>query len=130
MNLVADRMNVRSKINAPRERVWEILTDTLLWPEWGPSVSAVDSPERWIRSGLSGRVKTALGFWVPFEITDFKAPVFWHWRIAGIPATGHRLRKLDSDHCSLIFEIPYGAFPYAAVCRRAARRIARLAEQD
>lgn len=123
-------MNVTRKIDAPCERVWEILTDTRLWPRWGPSVIAVDASERWIKGGLTGRVKTALGFWVPFEITKFEPPVYWHWKVAGIPATGHRLRRLEAGCCELVFEIPYGAFPYAVVCRQAAGRIARLAEQN
>ena len=121
-------MDVATEINAPCAQVWEILIDTRLWPEWGPSVRAVDCPGRWIEGGLSGRIKTAFGLWVPFEITDFEAPVYWHWKVAGIAATGHRLREVAPDRCELVFEIPYGAFPYAAVCRRAAGRIARLAE--
>ncbi len=120
-------MHVVKHIDAPVETVWTILIDTQLWPVWGPTVAAVDCPQRWISSGVKGRVKTALGFWLPFEITAFEEPVYWHWKVGGIPATGHRLIKVSPHSCQLIFEIPFNAFPYAIICRRAAENIARLA---
>ncbi len=120
-------MQVNKKIDAPLERVWEILTDTRQWPAWGPSVLRVDSPQRYICSGLQGRLKTAVGIWVSFEITNCEAPVFWDWKVAGFAATGHRLKKLNKNSCELNFELPFAAFPYALICRQAANRIARLA---
>ena len=120
-------MQVNKKIDAPLERVWEILTDTRQWPAWGPSVLGVDSPQRYICSGLQGRLKTAVGIWVSFEITNCEAPVFWDWKVAGFAATGHRLKKLNENSCELNFELPFAAFPYALICRQAANRIARLA---
>jgi hypothetical protein len=123
-------MHVAKMVDAPTDTVWKILIDTSLWPEWGPSISQVDFPERWIQKGVKGRVKTAIGIWVPFEITAFEAPVYWCWKVGGIPATGHRLKPQDPSHCKLIFEIPYGFFPYALICRRAAENIARLATRN
>ncbi len=120
-------MQVVKVINAPVERVWDILTDTRQWPVWGPSVRRVESPQRYIDSGLQGRLKTAVGVWVTFEITHCEAPVSWSWKVAGVAATGHRLKKLSENSCELIFELPFLAFPYALVCRKAASRIARLA---
>ena len=120
-------MQVVKRINAPLERVWEILTDTRQWSTWGPSVCQVDSPQRFICSGLQGRLKTAVGIWVTFEISYFEAPISWGWKVAGFTATGHRLKKLDENSCELIFELPFTAFPYALICRQAANRIARLA---
>lgn len=120
-------MQVNKTINAPLERVWELLTDTWQWPTWGPSVSRVDCPQRYIHSGLQGRLRTAVGIWVSFEITSCEAPVFWNWKVAGVAATGHRLKKLTDCSCELIFELPFVAFPYALICRQAANRIARLA---
>jgi len=120
-------MQVSKKIDAPLERVWEILTDTRQWPAWGPSVLHVDSPQRYICFGLQGRLKTAVGIWVSFEITNCEASVFWDWKVAGFAATGHRLNKLNENSCELIFELPFTAFPYALICRQAANRIARLA---
>ena len=120
-------MQVIKIINAPLERVWDILTDTRQWPAWGPSVRRVDCPQRYICSGLQGRLKTTVGVWVRFEITRCEAPVFWDWKVAGVAATGHRLKKLTENSCELIFELPFTVFPYALICRLAANRIARLA---
>jgi len=122
-------MQVVRTINAPLDKVWEILTDTRQWPIWGPSVCHVDSPKRYIYSGLQGRLKTIVGVWVTFEITNCEAPFFWDWKVAGFTATGHRLRKLNENKCELIFELPFAVFPYALICRQAANRIACLALQ-
>ncbi|MFZ4859424.1 MAG: hypothetical protein ACOYL3_23860 [Desulfuromonadaceae bacterium] len=42
---------------------WELLTDTTRWPQWGPSVSGVDSAEQYIGPGSSGRVQAIIGVW-------------------------------------------------------------------
>jgi len=121
-------MKVTRVINASAERVWEILTDTRLWPVWGPSVQAVDCAHRHISAGVSGRIKTAIGLWADFKITEYQPQSYWGWKVAGVPATGHRLRRVSAASCELIFEMPFVAFPYALICRQAANRIARLAE--
>ena len=119
-------MHVSQLIEASSESVWQILIDTQLWPAWGPSVVAVDCPVRFITPAVKGRVRTALGIWLPFEITRYKELEYWHWKVAGVPATGHRLQSLGADLCKLGFEIPYGLLPYKIVCRRALQNIARL----
>lgn len=121
-------MQVRHVIGASQQQVWNILIDTHQWPVWGPSVRAVQSPRRYIDDGLKGRLQTTLGFWVPFEITDFEPLNFWNWKVAGISVTGHRLKTIDENHCELIFEMPVVAFPYAFICRQAARHIGCLAQ--
>lgn len=121
-------MQVRLVISASQQLVWNILVDTRQWPVWGPSVRAVKSPRRYIDAGLKGRLQTIFGFWVPFEITDFEPLIFWNWKVAGIPATGHRLTKIDENHCELIFEVPIAAYPYGLICRQAAQHIGRLAQ--
>lgn len=122
-------MNIATEILAPVEDVWTLLIDTQRWPEWGPTVRAVESPERFIRLGTKGWVRTPLGFWVPFEITEFEPLRQWRWRVVGVPATGHRVEALGDGRTRLVFELPAIAFPYAAVCRIAGLRIARMAEQ-
>ncbi len=119
-------MEVAVDIDAPAEVVWNLLVDTERWPEWGPSVLAVDCSERLIKAGTVGRLRTPLGIWVPFVITDFDPPHQWHWRVAGVPATGHRIESLDTERTRLVFELSAFAFPYATVCRLAGRRIAHL----
>ncbi len=42
-------------------------------------------------------------------------------------ATGHRVERLGTERCRVVFEVPFWAAPHAVVCRPALRRIARLA---
>jgi uncharacterized protein YndB with AHSA1/START domain len=114
------------QIQAPAAVVWRVLTDVTLWPRWGPSVSAVESADRHIISGSTGRIRTSLGIWLPFEVTHMVPGQSWRWRVGGVPATGHRVHAVDEVRCQLVFEIPAWAAPYALVCRVAAGRIARI----
>jgi uncharacterized protein YndB with AHSA1/START domain len=136
MPLFSRTLAVRISINATPGRVWRLLTDTHQWPRWGPSVQRVESPNRFIEKGDRGRVKTAAGVWLPFEITEFEPERYWAWKVAGVRATGHRVEPLgdegsdpeESGGCRLIFEVPSIAFPYLSVCRWAAERIRTMAE--
>jgi len=122
-------MQIKHVINAPARLVWNILIDTHQWPVWGPSIRAVQSPQQYIIAGLKGRIQTVIGVWLPFEITDFEPMSLWNWKVAGMPATGHRVTILDEDRCELIFEMPFAALPYGLVCLQAARKIDRLAQR-
>jgi len=115
-------------IDAPAFVAWRLLIDTRQWPNWGPSVRAVDVPARCIGPGTRGRVQTAAGLWLPFEITDWQPDRYWDWRISGIPATGHAVEPTGPNRCRVRFMIPRWAPFYRPVCRRALRRIAALAE--
>ena len=122
-------IQVSEIIDSSVEHAWRILIDTRCWPEWGPSVKAVDCAERYIRKGSTGRVLTALGFWANFEITDFEEGSYWAWRAYGIAATGHRVQPLGSHRYRVSFEVPLFAAPYALICKLALRRIAKMAPQ-
>ncbi|MGD8991471.1 MAG: hypothetical protein PVI00_08460 [Desulfobacterales bacterium] len=108
--------------------LWDMLTDTMSWPQWGPTVRAVQSKTRYIRAGSTGQVKTVFGFWAPFVITEWTEGQYWSWRVFNIRATGHRIEIIDDRCCRLIFEVPLWAGPYALICRIAAGRIARYQE--
>lgn len=124
-------MDVATQISAPAQLVWNILTDTRLWPQWGPSLRSVDCADRYIKETSCGRVQTAAGIWLKFRISRFQPGCYWSWQVAGIPATGHRVEVLSPESCRLVFEVPLIAAPYAAICKVAAQRIAALAgEQD
>ena len=110
--------------------VWRVLTDTHQWPRWGPSVRAVDCPGRFIGPGSSGRVQTALGVWLPFQITGFEEDAAWNWVVAGIPATGHRVEAIDPQTCRITFTVPAWAPFYLPVCAAAIRRIGQLARLE
>ncbi|MUV89304.1 SRPBCC family protein [Halapricum sp. CBA1109] len=120
------RILVDRTVDAPAEDVWEILTDTERWPEWGPSVRGVTASERVIQRGTTGRVETPVGVSVPFEITRCE-PYVWEWEVARIPATGHRVESLSGDRCRVTLDLPPLAAGYVPVCRRALDRIAGIA---
>lgn len=130
------RLIVSRRIDAPREVCWEVLRDTELWPAWGPSVRAVESPTRFAEVDTTGRVRVSGGLWIPFEVTTC-ADYRWTWRVgrpsrsgegrALISATGHRVEGLEeSCACRVGIEIPPVVAAYAPVCRRALREIERL----
>lgn len=123
-------MQVSKVINAPLQKVWTILIDTEQWPVWGPSVKAVACSQQFISAGLKGKIQTAVGLWINFEVTSFEPLSYWNWKVAGVPATGHRLKELSDTRCELIFELPLVAFPYALICRQAINRIAQLAQDS
>jgi hypothetical protein len=132
------RLEVTREIDAPPETLWELLVDTTQWPAWGPSVRDVDCQDRRIRSGSTGRVQIPGGLWLPFEIRAF-SPLSadpragdsgrWTWRVARVPATGHRVDIRDGQP-AVVFELPLAAAGYAPVCRRALARIEELARQS
>ncbi|MFB6173493.1 MAG: SRPBCC family protein [Halobacteriales archaeon] len=115
--LVVDRV-----VAADADTVWDLLTDTEQWPDWGPSVTAVRSRDRYIEAGSTGELQVASGPWVPFEVETY-ADYRWTWRVARIPATGHAVTPLDGSRCRVAFEIPLLAGGYAVVCERALDRI-------
>lgn len=118
------RLEVSRYVAAAPERAWEVLTDTHRWPEWGPSVRAVECEKRYVEEGTSGRVRTPLGVWVPFTV-DTCRDRRWTWRVAGVPATGHRVESATGG-CRVVFELPVLGAGYAPVCELALRRIATL----
>lgn len=107
--------------------MWELLVTPDRWPEWGPSVRAVDCADEQIQAGTTGKVRAPGGLWIPFEITHCRAPTDkqagrWTWRVAKIPATGHRIEP-EHEGCRVVFEIPPVAAAYALVCSRALTQI-------
>ncbi|MDJ0723290.1 MAG: SRPBCC family protein [Desulfobacterales bacterium] len=113
-------------LDAPTADVWRLITDTHAWPQWGPTVRAVDCAERYIRAGSTGRVLTPIGLWLPFAVERFEPERFWDWRVGGVAATGHWLKSLGRRQCELAFSVPFWAVGYGVVCRAALARIDRL----
>lgn len=117
------RIKVGRNIAAPRDLVWQCITDTEKWCEWGPTVSAVQCEERYIEENSTGKVQTVFGFWLPFEVVSFAKKSYWKWRVGGIEATGHNLEELRGSGVRLTFDMPFWAFAYVTVCYLALRRI-------
>jgi hypothetical protein len=119
------RWVVTERFARPPADAWDRLVDTAAWPEWGPSVAAVDADERRVRAGTTGRVRVrGVGVWVPFEVTSLDwdgERGRWTWRVARVPATGHAVAPVDGG-CRVAFEVPVAAAAYVPVCRRALAR--------
>ena len=115
-------------IDAPTEMVWHLITEFDRWPEWGPTVRRVEADARHVAVGVTGRVQTPVGMWLPFEITTVVPGRAWDWKVAGIAATGHRLDRTGASSCRLEFSVPWAAVPYMVVLRRALHRVKHLAE--
>ena len=122
-------MDVTRRATCPPEVAWTVLADVATWPRWGPSVTAVRLDGCALGPGARGRLRTTGGLWLPFEITRWEEGRRWDWRVAGVPATGHRVAP-DGDGCLVTFEVPWLAAPYVAVCRIALRRLAEILEQE
>jgi hypothetical protein len=117
---------VGAYLDAPASVVWRLIADTHAWPRWGPSVQAVDCPERFVRSGLTGRIQTVFGVWLPFRVGSCEPGRYWDWRVGPVAATGHRVEPKGPHHCTLTFTVPVWAAVYSAVCRIAIQRIKHL----
>ena len=113
-------------IDVSPTRAWETISDTYTWNLWGPSITAVDTRERFIKLGATGRIRTILGVWLPFRITSFKPQKYWDWQVGGMSATGHHIEPLAPERCRLSFTVPIWAAPYGIICHVALNRIDRL----
>jgi hypothetical protein len=126
-------LDVEAVVPAEPSAAWQLLTDTRTWPSWGPTIRAVtvDAPDGGpvIVSGTTGSVRTVAGLTLPFRVVEVDPAGRWTWRVAGVPATGHRV-EAHPDGCRVVFEVPVLAAPYAAVCRLALRRIRGLLAPD
>jgi hypothetical protein len=118
------RLEASQVVSVPADVAWEYLVDTRRWPEWSPTIGAVESSARRVRTGTTGRVRIP-GVWLPFEITSC-ADRRWTWRVARIPATGHRVDELGSGRSLIVFELPLGGAGYIPVCLRALENLDAL----
>lgn len=130
VSLLAARLWIEREISASADGAWNLLTDVERWPEWGPSVRAAALDGGAFAQGATGWVQTPLRARLRFEITSVEVGRGWSWKVAGLPATGHRVRSLAPTTCAVGFGVPRIAAPYALVCRRALTRIERLLAAD
>ena len=117
-------LSVDRFIAAPPSVVWNLLIDLDAWPEWGPTVSSawLDPPYTRLASNVTGTVRTSFGVAVPFTITEFEPGRHWAWKVAGVPATHHRVEPADNG-ARASMSVPLWATGYLAVCAIALRRI-------
>lgn len=117
-------LSVDRVIAAPPSVVWSVLVDLDAWPRWGPTVSGgrLDPPHTRLQLGVTGSVQTALGITAPFVITEFEPGRHWAWKVAGIPATHHRVEPAG-NYSRASMAVPWWATAYLSVCALALRRI-------
>ena len=117
-------------VTIPPSVAAETVRDTSAWTEWGPAIDGVESSDRYVTTGTVGRVRVG-GAWLPFRVTGSNGRR-WDWRVAGLPATGHRVDRYadDPDRCRVVVEVPLVAAGYVPFCRRALARFAALVERE
>lgn len=115
-------------VDAPTERAWDLLVDVREWPRWGPTVASAELDGGGSRLGVAstGRVRPPVGPALPFTVTEFDEGRRWVWRVAGVPATAHRVEPLGEGRCRVGIAVPLPFVAYAPVCRLALRRIDTL----
>lgn len=137
-------LDVTRHLDVPAESVWAALVDIRLWPRWGPSVRGAHLDRtgagphgagphgaggHLIGPGSTGRVRTAVGISLPFEVTDFEPGRRWSWKVAGVEATGHRVEPDGAGRCRAVIEVPGWAPVYAPLCWVALGRLGRVAAE-
>ncbi|MGI8753605.1 MAG: SRPBCC family protein [Acidimicrobiales bacterium] len=123
-------LDVARHLPVPAASVWATLIDTTVWSQWGPSVrgATLDRDGTLLRADSTGRVLTAFGVWLPFRVTDWEPGRRWGWKVAGIPATAHRVEPADGGATSrAVIEIPTWAPFYAPLCWMALGRVGAVA---
>lgn len=117
-------LTVDRDIAAAPAAVWRLLVDLDAWPKWGPTISGgrLDAPYTELGLHVTGTVQTSLLVSAPFVVTEFEAGRSWAWRVAGVPATRHRVEP-RGDGARAFMDVPWWAAPYATVCAIALRRI-------
>lgn len=81
-----------------------------------------DEPHTELGLHATGMVQTSLLVSVPFEVTEFDPGRSWAWKVAGVPATRHRVDPVG-DGSRVSMPVPWWAAPYLTVCSIAVRRI-------
>ena len=121
---------ISRELEVPAVKAWEQLVDTTAWAAWSPSIEGVECRAREIRLGSRGRIRTRLGLWLPFEVDVYRPLQEWSWRVAGVPATRHRVNAIAPGRCRVEFGVPVPAAPYRFVCGEALERLAERLEDS
>ncbi len=120
-------LSVHRVIPAPPQAAWKLLTDVDAWPQWGPSVrgARLNPPHQELCLHATGVVQTPLGLQASFVVTDFDPGRHWAWKVAGVPATSHRVDPVEAG-ARVTMSVPWWAAAYLTVCGLALRRIEKL----
>lgn len=118
-------------VSAPAADAWELLCDTHRWDEWSPTVTGVDATGRRLDETTAGALTTVGGLRIPFRIAEYDPErMRWTWRVARIPASGHRVDDLGAGRSRIAFELPPTAAGYAPICLRGLEALERILEDE
>jgi hypothetical protein len=120
------RLEVARLVEAPAAEAWSLLVDPRRFVDWSPSVTAVETSSERLDAHSRGRVRLRFGPWLPFSVDHFEDGRSWSWKVAGLPATGHRVEPVGPCVSRVVVEVPLFAWPYLFICGRALDRLARL----
>jgi uncharacterized membrane protein len=109
------------EIDAPQQRVWEVLSDLEAWPQRIETVDLVEllTPPP-LRTGSRVRLKQPKlpeGTW---EITAWDAPSYFDWtqKTSGVTSVaGHRVEALDEGRSRLVLTLEMRGLPIAIIGR-------------
>jgi hypothetical protein len=90
----------RTRAQAPREVVWEILADGGTWSSWGPWTSSELEREGSPTPGGAGSVKRLVRgrMNIREEVTEFEPPSRYGYRLlSGLPVSNYNARVSLSD---------------------------------
>ena len=115
------RFETSIEINAPQQRVWDVLSDLEAWPRRIETVDVVEvlTPAPF-RSGSRVRLKQPKlpeGTW---EITTWDAPSYFEWtqKTGGMTSVaGHRVDALGERHARLTLTLDMRGFLIPIVAR-------------
>jgi uncharacterized protein YndB with AHSA1/START domain len=124
------RLRASVEIDAPAEKVWQLIAEFRFWTDWGPTVRRVETKSVEVAPGVTGRVQTVVGIWLPFEIAEVKPMRSWDWKVAGIKATGHEVLPISPERTRAQFTVSMYLAPYVAMLRSGLRRVKALAEAE
>ena len=128
INFSHSHISISRVVRCSAKDAWDLLTDTQKWHLWGPTVAGVNCEERYIRKGVEGHVQIPTRQWLRFIVTEYEHQHYWHWKVASLSATGHRLDIVDNQSCRIAFELPFLWAPYVTICWLALKRLTKLLE--
>ena len=129
-------LTYRRHVDAPPERVWELLSRPDRWASWAPHLrgaSGLGEPE--VKPGARGVVRLAGVVPVPATITAKRAGEDWSWRVGPV-TLGHRVEPAGSGAIAAIDVTAPGPLEpalrltYGPVIGLLLRNLARVAERD
>ncbi len=118
--------SIRIDVQAPVERVWEVLRDVERWPEWAPTVTSVrrldDGP---LTVGARARVEQPRIPPTEYVVTELEPARSFTWVATGpgVRTTArHLLERLDAGTTRVTLAVEQ-AGPVGAVMGRVYRRL-------